>query len=186
MSNICLSSRTHEQEMHTPMASSFLASKLSESYFAESICQVCPMMCVLLGSFEENDNSKSCFDRQQYWYSSLSHTSLYGRGMCSSDSWLPAAFENWAVEESWAHLVLPSDDEAREYFAGFRSSAAPLNDPSSSADSEIVQGMVAELHIIMKSARFSATLLVSSLTVVSRFSDVHLNHVRPNWHVEVC
>lgn len=72
-----------------------------------------------------------------------------------------AAFEEWAIEESWAELALPSSREAQEYFREFRSSATPLSEQtSSSADSSVVQGMIEELHMILKSARFSATVLV--------------------------
>ena len=85
-------------------------------------------------------------------------------GYCSSSVFfMPTAFEEWAVEESWAQLALPTEQEAAEYFASFRpSSSSSLDEtPSTSADSNVVQGMIEELHMVMKSARFSATVLVS-------------------------
>lgn len=71
-----------------------------------------------------------------------------------------SVFEEWATEEGWAQLVLPTKGEADEYFARFRSPAS-LNPDSMILDEEIVQGMVDELHMVMKSVRFSAALLVS-------------------------
>ena len=75
--------------------------------------------------------------------------------------WL-AAFEEWAVEEGWAQLVLPTKEEAAEYFARFRMPAS-LNPDRMIVEEEVVQGMVEELHMVMKSVRFSAATIVSLL-----------------------
>lgn len=69
------------------------------------------------------------------------------------------AFEEWAVEEGWAQLVLPSKDEATEYFAKFRP-AATLNPDRLIEEEGIVQGMVDELNMVIKSVRFSAATIV--------------------------
>lgn len=71
------------------------------------------------------------------------------------------AFEEWAVEEGWAQLVLPTKEEAAEYFARFRTPAS-LNPDRMIVEEEVVQGMVDELHIVMKSVRFSAATIVSA------------------------
>jgi len=70
-----------------------------------------------------------------------------------------AAFEEWAVEEGWAQLVLPSTEEAEEYFVNFRLNKAVAH-TSAVEDENIVQGMVDELHMVMKSVRFSVATLV--------------------------
>lgn len=66
------------------------------------------------------------------------------------------------MEEGWAQLVLPTKEEAAEYFARFRTPSS-LNPDSTIVDEEIVQGMVDELHMVMKSVRFSAATIVSPL-----------------------
>ncbi len=73
-----------------------------------------------------------------------------------------AAFEEWAVEEGWAQLVLPSRQEAEEYFTNFRLNKA-VEGASAAQDEDIVQGMVDELHMVMKSVRFSAATLVRAI-----------------------
>ena len=89
---------------------------------------------------------------------------------------LCVAFEEWAVEEGWAQLVLPSKEEAAEYFARFRA-PSNLNPDSTLVDEEIVQGMVDELHMVMKSVRFSAATIVSpchlSSPVISTLAAVY-------------
>lgn len=71
---------------------------------------------------------------------------------------LNEAFEDWAVEEGWAQLVLPSKEEAEEYFVNFRLNKA-VDHASMVEDENIVQGMVDELHMVMKSVRFSVATL---------------------------
>ena len=63
------------------------------------------------------------------------------------------------MDEGWARLVLPSREEAEEYFAQFRQNRA-VADPGAAEDEDVVQGMVDELHMVMKSVRFSEAALV--------------------------
>lgn len=55
--------------------------------------------------------------------------------------------------------MLPTKEEAAEYFARFRTPAS-LNPDRMIMEEEVVQGMVDELHMVMKSVRFSAATIV--------------------------
>ncbi len=58
--------------------------------------------------------------------------------------------------------MLPSKEEAAEYFARFRTPTS-LNPDRMIIEEDVVQGMVDELHMVMKSVRFSAATIVRPL-----------------------
>lgn len=69
------------------------------------------------------------------------------------------------MEQGWAHLVLPTQAEASQYFASFRGAppdTGALGQEFLELDEEVIQGMVDELHRVMRSARFSSAVLVGA------------------------